>query len=159
MRYDAFFISPEGEIIPVVDRHIVRIVRAPKDFNLTVEEIKAVYRKHNEDVGWEGFARDEIIWGLLKKDWVRLRFMNRSGTWTVQIGEKLNPTLAENILLFCREVKGGNIRNCMHRTADPHIKIVNTSEDELFRGPLNEGIRFLSEDNYLVIWRVSDLAI
>ena len=142
MRYDAFFISPKGEIVPVPVRHIVAIAKDPKLFGLTVENIKEVYARHKEDVGWEGYARNEIILDLLKKEWVRLRFSSRSGTWRLQIFEELNDNLKKNILKFCKEVKNGNITNLMHRTADPNIEIHDTNEEILFLGTLDEAIEY-----------------
>jgi len=143
MRYDAFFISPAGEIIPVPVRHIVAIAKDPGLFELTDDYIKRIYKKHNENVGWEGYARNEIILDLLKKNWVRLRFFCRSGTWRLQIFNELNDTLQNNILVFCREVKKGNICNFMQRSSDPNIEIHNTAESSIFIGTLDENIDFL----------------
>jgi len=143
MRYDAFFISPKGEIKEVPIRHIVAIVKEPKFFGLTIEYVKTVFKKHNEEVGWEGYARNEIILDLLKDDWIRLRFFAKSGTWRLQIHEELNDNLQSNILKFCQEIKKGEITNSMHRTADPQIEIHNTKENSLFKGSLDESIEFL----------------
>ena len=144
MRYNAFFISPKGKIIPVPDRHVVTISKNPELFDLTVDHIKTVYKKHKEDVGWEGHARNEIILDLLKNDWIRLRFFSRGGTWRLQIHEELNENLKKNILGFCQEVKKGNITNSIHRTADPQIEIHNTTEDTILLDSLDNTIQFLN---------------
>ena len=144
MKFDAFFISPKGKIIPVPVRHIVAIAKNPEMFGLTLDEIKEIYAKHKEAVGWEGYARNEIILDLLKNEWIRIRFFNRSGTWRIQIFEDLNGLLKKNILKFCQEIKKGNITNSMHRTADPNIEIHNTREDSLFIGTLDEAIKDLN---------------
>jgi len=145
MRYDAFFISPEGKILAVPDRHIVRIIKDPNLFGLTLDHINAVYKKFNEDVGWEGYARNEIILNLLKIDWVRLRFFIRSGTWRLQIHEELNETLKNSILIFCQELKKGNVTNQMPRTSDPHIEIHDTKENIISNNSLDETIKFLPQ--------------
>ena len=144
MRYNAFFISPKGKMVPVPDRHVVAIANDPKLFGLTVNHIKTVYKKHKEDVGWEGDARNEIILELLKKDWVRLRFSTRGGTWRLQIHEELNNRLKKNILSFCQEIKKGNITNAIDRTADPQIEIHDTNEERIFIDSLDETIQFLN---------------
>jgi hypothetical protein len=140
MRYDAFFISPGGKIIPVPIRHIVTIAKDPDLFGLTSDYIKSIYKKHNEDVGWEGYARNEIILALLKDDWIRLRFYSRSGTWRIQIFNEMSDKLQDNIRIFYRELKRGNVTNLMERSADPNIEIHNTLENRIFWGTLDEGI-------------------
>jgi len=145
MRYNAFFISPNGEIEPVPHRHILTIAEDPQLFGLTVDDIKTVYKKHKEDVGWEGYARNEIILDLLKKDWVRLRFTTKSGTWRLQIHEELNEKLKKNILGFCQKIKKGEITNSVHRTADPQIEIHDTNENIIFNESLDDSIKFLTK--------------
>ena len=145
MRYNAFFISPKGKVIPVPDRHVVTISKNPELFDLTVDHIKTVYKKHKEDVGWEGHARNEIILELLEKQWVRLRFFTKGGTWRLQIHEELNDKLKKNILGFCQEIREGNITNLMHRTADPHIEIHDTNGERILLDSLDHTIMFLGE--------------
>ena len=143
MNYDAFFISPKGKIIPVPVRHILAIAEEPGLFGLTADKIAKTYAKHKEEVGWEGYARNEIILDLLKDDWVRIRFFNRSGTWRVQIFEELNELLRKSILKFCSEIKTGNITNVMRRTSDPNIEIHNTKEESIVGGTLDEVLKTL----------------
>lgn len=143
MRYDAFFISPKGEIIPVPIRHVLAITKNPEQFGLTQEEIEAAYEKYHEEVGWEGNARNEIILGLLKKDWIRLRYQSRGETWRLQIFEQLNETLKQNALKFVKEVKKGNIINQLHRATNPFIEIHNTLGKTLVNESLTDTIKFL----------------
>jgi len=77
---------------------IVTIVNDPALFNLTTKDIESRFAKYNETVGWEGYARNEIILELLKQNWTRLRFFQRSGSWRIQIFEELNDVLRQNIL-------------------------------------------------------------
>lgn len=149
MRYDAFFISPTGKFIPVLDRHIVKVIQDPKAFGWTSDGIVAMYKKHHESVGFEGYARNEIILDLLKKDWVRLRFFERAGAWRLQIHEEMNSNVRKNIRNFCHKVKQGYIVNMMHRNADPQIEIHDTLENTLFLGALKEGIEFLKQQSQL----------
>ena len=148
MKFDAFFISPQGDIIPVPVRHIVAIANKPETFGLTGHKIKEVYAKYKEAVGWEGYARNEIILELLKNNWVRIRFFIRSGTWRIQIFEELNELLKNNILKFCQEIKCGNISNLMDRTAEPNIEIHNTKDRSLVNGTLDEIIEKFSPQRH-----------
>lgn len=142
MRYNAFFISPKGGIVPVPERHIVALIKEPELFGTTIGKLRLAYRRHKEQFGFEGHARNEIILDLLTKDWVRLRFFTRAGSWRLQIHEELNDTLKKNILKFCREVDKGNISDFSQRNAPPQIEIHNTLEESLFLGSLTEAIRF-----------------
>lgn len=69
----AFWISPEGYVMPVELSHISMVIRDPEKFGLTTQDIKAAYRKHNEPVGLEGKAREELIVALLGRGWIRVR--------------------------------------------------------------------------------------
>ena len=144
MVFDAFFISPESEIIPVPDRHIVAIVNEPDLFGLTMEEISKRFAKHKETIGWEGYARNEIILELLETNWTRLRVFMRNGTWRLQVFTELNDTIKENILHFCKELKKGKVKSTMPRSAPPNIEIHNTKKETIFTGSLKEAIKFLA---------------
>lgn len=54
-------------------------------FDMTREDINAYYKKHNEKLGQEGKAREEIILELVKKGWIRIRKYNVMGTeyWSI----------------------------------------------------------------------------
>ncbi len=81
----AFFISPDGEIVPVPVNHIQRVITSPGLFNLTKEEIKAVYKKFNEPLGLEGKARKEILARLIEAGWIRIRYKGKYDKLTFQL--------------------------------------------------------------------------
>ena len=64
----AFWISPVGRVLPVVTSHIAAVIEDPATFRMTLSQIEEVYVEHNEPVGHEGHAREEILpyfpWGL-----------------------------------------------------------------------------------------------
>jgi len=72
--YDAYWVSPVGEMLPVKSTHIEEVVKNPKIFGITHAYIKKVYKKYRETVGLEGKARDEIVESLLNKRWMRIRY-------------------------------------------------------------------------------------
>ena len=142
MRYDAFFISPDGEIIGVPDRHVLLISKEPETFGLTREHVEKIYAKHKENVGWEGYARNEIILDLLKKGWTRLRFELTSGTWGIQIFEELDADLLKNISGFLAKVSNGEVKSCWKRNAPPNIAIRDTRKSVFFNGTLKDAVTF-----------------
>jgi len=72
--YDAYWVSPAGEMLSVKSTHIEEVVKNPEAFGITHAYIKKVYKKYRETVGLEGKARDEIVEGLLNKGWMRIRY-------------------------------------------------------------------------------------
>jgi len=75
----AYWISPRGEVLPVSTNHIDIIIKNPKKFGLTTEKIEKIYADHNERMGSEGDAREEIILELLKHNWIRIRRYRNQG--------------------------------------------------------------------------------
>jgi len=68
------WISPSGDMFGVPLTHIKAVIEDPAKFGLSVEQLKAIYNKHNEGIGSEGDARDEVISLLIFNGWVRIRF-------------------------------------------------------------------------------------
>jgi hypothetical protein len=83
MYKSAFFISPNGKIITVGTSHIAEVIKNPEIFGLKLENIKEIYRKHNEPLGLEGKARREILIQIIQQGWIRLRRYRES--WSVTV--------------------------------------------------------------------------
>lgn len=69
----AYWISPRGEVLPVATNHIDIVIKHPEKFGLTLRKIQDTYDRHNEPMGMEGNAREEIILELLNKGFIRIR--------------------------------------------------------------------------------------
>ena len=145
MKYDAFFISPQGKIVPVPVRHIVKIVKDPTLFGLTTEELEPIFAKYHETIGTEGKARNEIILALLKQNWIRLRFEPAIAAWRIQIFETLDAQLKKNIQGFLAELQNGEIDNSQYELTNPDIEIHNTLHQTIIAAPLNAAIEQLEQ--------------
>lgn len=94
MKYDKYWISPEGNIIPLegsIDRHIHMVIQNPEKFGISKKQIDALHKKYKEKLYSEGNAREEIITELLKKGWIRIRYVSQYDTFVIQLnvlGEK-----------------------------------------------------------------------
>lgn len=90
---DAYWIDPKGKIIDVPMLHIKAIHDNPSLFNLSIDKLKKVYIKHSEEFSpfTEGKSREEIMYDLIQKGFIRLRYMPRQDSWTVQLNN-LNDT-------------------------------------------------------------------
>ena len=143
MKYDAFFITPQGKIVPVPIRHIVKIVKDPALFGMTTAEIEPIFAQYHESIGTEGKARNEIILTLLKQNWIRLRFEPAIAAWRIQLFETLNEQLKKNILGFLVELQNGNINNNQYELTNPDIEIHNTLHQTIISGPLTTAMEQL----------------
>jgi hypothetical protein len=81
----AFWISPNCLIIPVPNHHIDLVINDPKRFGYTKNKIFSAYKKYNEPLFHEGFARDEIMADLLENGWVRIRYVEKKDSFTIQL--------------------------------------------------------------------------
>ena len=111
----AYWISPVGKIIRVDDRHISSIIREPELFGLSREEIEAIYAKHNERMGHEGKAREEIIRSIIAKGYIRIRLYAKQGFWSINVN-KLNNRNKDLIQQWAEEVikDGGDRYNLVN---------------------------------------------
>lgn len=83
----AYWISPSGEVIDCATTHISEVINKPEQFGLTREGIEGLYKQHDEPLGHEGKAREEIMLDLIKKGWTRIRWVPSKYSWTVQIAD------------------------------------------------------------------------
>jgi hypothetical protein len=95
MRYKAYWIFPDGLILPVNGHHIDEVIKAPSKFGFTLRKIRSIYKKHNEKLYLEGDARIEILKTLLKRGWIRIRYVERpSDSFTIEVYKLNNKTKA-----------------------------------------------------------------
>lgn len=97
MLTGAYWISPQGKVLDVgISKHIDHIVQHPESFGLTDAEVEAVYAKHNEQVGVEGQAREELILQTVSRGYIRIRFyVNKR--WSITLSN-INSRTNKNIL-------------------------------------------------------------
>ncbi|MDY6787591.1 MAG: hypothetical protein SVK54_05645 [candidate division WOR-3 bacterium] len=84
MKYEAYWIKPDGDIIPVKTRHIDLIIQRPGEFDLSEEYIKEQFRHFNEPLGREGKARREIMKKLIEDGFIRVRFKPKEWIWYME---------------------------------------------------------------------------
>jgi hypothetical protein len=68
------WISPQGDIFGVPLTHVRAVIEDTSKFGLSMEQVKVIYNKHNEGIGSEGAARDELVSLLISNGWVRIRY-------------------------------------------------------------------------------------
>lgn len=129
---DAYWISPRGQVLAVDDRHINSIIQNPKQFGLTTDYLKSVYKKYKEPFSGyrEGKAREEIMLSLIKGGWIRAR--QSLNAWTVQTW-MLNNKSKDNIwgFVFALIKKGTLTKNSqlnIHDIKDNDVLSSSVSE-------------------------------
>lgn len=135
MKKDAAFWVKGSQIYQLgAQKHIDFILKNLDKFNITREEIEEVHEKHNEKIGQEGKAREEIIRKVAKDGWIRIRYYAVRGNeyWSIQCDKFARRK--ESIFKFIDEAmeKYGMNMN------DPAI-VMSYDTDEVKRYPFQAG--------------------
>lgn len=72
--------------IPVERDHVDAVLAEPERFGLHRDTINQIYRKHGEDIGQEGFARDELMQLAAGNGWIRVRLHANSSSFVLVQG-------------------------------------------------------------------------
>lgn len=135
MCFIAYFISPEGEIIPVPHRHIDLIDANPEFFGLTEKYIDRIYKKHGEKRTSECCARGEFLKRMKNKGWIRIRivFDREIRKYVVNFDlNKYSEDSKKHIRKFLRQMKSGKIQPAGEWIRNPDVKIWNECEGHKF---------------------------
>ena len=104
--FDAYFISPrpQGRIYPVENTHIQEVIQHSHRYGVSLKAIKDTYRKYDEALGIESFAREELLTKILSRGFVRIRIKNH--TVCCQVGQSAKKLkYARKIFCFLRYLK------------------------------------------------------
>jgi hypothetical protein len=118
------FLSADGHCFPVEQSHIHTVILNPSRFGLTLRQIEAAYTQHNEPVGIEGAAREEILRGLVMKGWIRLRrYVRPIEQWSVTVNE-LDDRTRTLMQEWAKAILAGTLG---YREDDPYKPLVITT--------------------------------
>jgi hypothetical protein len=104
----AYWISPKGELIKVVESHIMTVITYASKFGCDEKQIRETYHRYKEKYGTEGKAREKIICELVGKGWIRVRRYSRPERWSFTVG-KLNKQSRCLLRKFAKRVLGKGI--------------------------------------------------
>lgn len=126
-HHSAYWLSKKALIYPVTTSHIRFVIDNANLFDMSKDDIKAMYSTHKEKIGFEGKARNEIMSELISKGWIRARYKesNNENYWTLELFQ-LTESSIQNILKWKEMLLSLNqdLRNNLNTT----IKI-NTLKD------------------------------
>lgn len=148
---EAYWIAPSGDIIPVPKLHINMVIEHPEKFRLTKKQIQEVYEKHKEPMGHEGKAREEIMSYLIKEGWVRIRYLPRNDSFTVQLN-KLTERNKNHLYSFASEA----IKGIEGSKFSPHgeLKIIDLNANPIETVSLKDAATFNFKEAKIV--KISD---
>lgn len=148
---EGYWIAPSGDIIPVPKLHINMVLENPEKFRLTKKQIQEVYDKHKEPIGLEGKARAEIMSDLIREGWIRVRYLPRSDSFTVQLN-KLTDRNKDHLYAFSNEAIKGIEGAKFHPNSE--LKIMDLDANVLETISLKEAVSFKFKESRIV--RISD---
>ncbi len=126
MCFDAYFISPEGKVIPVPKLHINVIDADPELFGLTKKYLDKIYEKHGEGRGSESCARREFLKRIKDKGWIRVRIYFESRRYVVKFDlNRYTEDSKKHIRKFLGLMKQGKIQSADLIIRYPDVKIWN----------------------------------
>jgi len=96
---EAYWISPNGEIICVKETHISEVFDHPFIFGLSRSYLELIYDIHDEEYRTEGKAREEILLKLFEQGWIRARRYHRPYRWTLNVFSMTEQTV-KNLKYF-----------------------------------------------------------
>lgn len=100
---NAYWISPNGEVLDVgrTKTHIEVVISNPNKFGESRESIQKEYDKYEEQISWEGKAREVIMTRIIHRGWVRVR--EKSNQWTLQLW-KLEPKMNDILWMWAKTI-------------------------------------------------------
>jgi hypothetical protein len=119
--------------------HIDLVIKHPEKFLLTKKDIEDTYKKHKEPIGLEGKAREEILSNLIKQGWVRIRYIPKTDSFTVQLN-RIDKRKKDQIASFADQALKGIKGKKYNKSTD--VKVLDLNADVLGSWSLNQ----LSED-------------
>jgi hypothetical protein len=123
----AFWIGPDGDILPVHGSHIGEVIRDPARFGMSRAEIEVAYAHHKEPLGLEGQARECIIRYLVTRGWIRVRLYRAH--ISVQVFTMSDAMTKERLKTLLR---------CPSWTGDSKIRVASQKENTVVVVTLTE---------------------
>ena len=134
-KAEAYWISPTGKILPVRDLHITEVLSNPEAFGFNRDELERAYKQHDELLGSEGKAREEIMTTLLKRGWIRIRYVPNHDLYSIQcfnFGKRQKDYLWQ----WAKDVTD----NEFHKYADVRLDTGNKVEGSSVKGLMSTNI-------------------
>ena len=125
-RFEAYWISPSGDIFPVNIHHINFISENKELFGITDEYYTSTFKSFKEKLGFEGKARQILMEEAFQKGWIRVRQSENIG-WKIEM-LKYSAKEKSNIEKWFNHVIASSYKIYIN----PRIRlIVHNSNDEL----------------------------
>ena len=94
-----YWVSPEGSIIEIENHPVKTIVKDPRSFGYTLDEMRIIYAKYSDENEMEGEATKTIISDLLERGWIYCHRRSIDSDWLADVN-KLDKKTRFNIQLW-----------------------------------------------------------
>ncbi len=146
----AFWINPEGLIYRVSITHIKDVIRFPNKFGLSIRDIQKVFNKHDEPLGHEGKAREEILLNLFKRNFIRIRKYKNMG-YTVNV-KKLTDKTKKYLYDWASKLLGTGIEGEKDYTTTPVLfDVENSRQSPMTLGEIQKDVLFKESRQYKLV--------
>jgi len=146
----AFWINPDGQIHRVAINHIKDVIGYPNKFGLSLQDIQKVFDKHNEPLGHEGKARDEILLNLFKRNFIRIRKYKNMG-YFVNV-RKLTDSAKSFLYKWATKLLGVGIEGVKDFATTPVLfDVENTRQDSMTLGEIQKDSMFKESKQYELV--------
>jgi len=111
MKYGFWIDGGTGEVVFCQRKHIDVVLNQPERFGFTRERLVAIYEKYGEKLGFEGFAREEILREAIRRGWIRVRrYAGRREVVSINV-PALSPEIKEVLSRFAASlIKGFEVK-------------------------------------------------
>jgi len=146
----AFWINPNGNIHRVAITHIKDVIRFPNKFGLSIRDIQKVFDKHDEPLGHEGKAREEILLNLFKRNFIRIRKYKNMG-YTVNV-KKLTDQAKKFLYDWATKLLGKGIEGEKDNTTTPVLfDVENSRQNPTTLGEIQKDVLFKESRQYKLV--------
>lgn len=125
----AYWIDRQGEIHQVWTNHIGFVIEHPALFGLTLQQIKDVYVRYEEELGQEAQARHEIIMDLVQAGFIRIRRYRNQG-YSVNVN-MLDGSTVDRLSMWAKQISGSGINGMKEGDIQMMVNISVISEKRL----------------------------
>jgi len=153
----AYWISRYGDVIEVGTNHIDTVIKNPKKFGYTSEDIQKIYDKYGEALGREGKAREEIILDLINKGWIRVRRYKNEG-YSINIS-RMTKKIKDTLYDWANKLLNTGIKGMKEKDKYIPVKILGMKDNfsktltiqDIANDALFEGTETFDKENSIVI--------
>ncbi len=123
-----YWISPSNVLVRVAENHIKTVLNHPEQFGYAPGQVEDIYAHHDEKVGTEGEAREQVIKDLVSRRWIRIReYQGRGREYISVFFRRMDKYTKEQVASFFRKYVDKEIPAPLGKFAD--VRLVGLTDN------------------------------